>query len=851
MRTPRRRDGRARRALSAALLLVAVAAAGAAGAAEDGPASGASGWQGLLGDRPEPQLGGRWIVVLRGPSLAERIQRAGGADERQAKAWTRAIAARQEAVLARLAARGAPLAPEHRYIRTLNGFAAAIEPSALSVLDREREVEGVYPVRAGYPATHLRPEPLDGDAVSPASGRPPGIELPGFDGTGVTVAVLDTGVDLQHPYLRGRLLPGLDVLDPGSDARAQQNPTAAGRPERHATELAGLVAGANGPEGLHGVAPGASVLPIRIAGWQPDAQGGVAIYARTDQLLAGLELAVDPDADGDPHDAARVALVGVVEPFASFADGAVAKAVQGATALGTLVVAPAGNDGPAGPSYGSVGAPGGVPAALGVAAADERRRSPTVYVLLTAGLDVLAAGRRPLGGATVPEETLSAPVVALARPPVAEVGSPGGLQRLFDRRGYSRVAGRAVLLPPRTTSPEAIRELAVAGARAVLVDGPIPAGALGIDQPVEIPVVGVAGTTAAAVREALALRAPVRFSVGAASLDENPESGVAPFSSEGLALDAGLKPEVAASGIGLATAEPGRGEDGRARYGAVSGTSAAAALAAGAAALVAQARPELDAAALRGALVVSARPLPGADVAGTIDPSAAAAAELVVEPPTAGLGVVLRARTETGRTLTLRNVSRRPLEVVVDTGRVKATGVRITVAPRRLRLRPGAERELAVTARVRVRPTPPGALRGSLVLRVRNGRWLRIPWAVAAPVVRAPLVSRLVLSREAFEPSDTEPAVLAFVAGRVDGTRERPQLRPLAELAVDLYRGRTLVGTLARIRDVLPGRYAFGLTGRGPRGGRLRAGVYEIRVVGTPLDGGAPSESRAQIRIVR
>ncbi len=848
MRMRLRPDASPTLAVCAALLVLAAGATAAAAAVDQGGrTSGAAGWQGLLGDRPEPQLGGRWIVVLRGPSLADRVRRAGGADEARLKAWTRAIAARQDAVLARLALHGAPLVPEQRYVRTLNGFAASIEPSTLAALDREEDVEGVYPVRVAYPASHTA-APVDA-AVEPTPGAGPGLALPGFDGTGVTVALLDTGVDLQHPYLRGRLLPGLDVLDPGSDARAQQNPTESSRPERHGTELAGLVAGAGGPAGLHGVAPGASILPIRVAGWQPDAQGGVAIYARTDQLLAGLELAVDPDADGNTHDAARVALVGLVEPFASFGDGALARAVDGAAALGTLVVAPAGNDGPAGPSYGSIGGPGGVPASLGIAAADERPRSPTVHVLLTAGLDVLLAGRQPLGGAVLPKETLDTRVVALARPPSALVGAPGELERLFDQRGYSRVAGTAVLLPPRTTSPESVRELAAAGARAVLVDGPIPAGALGIDQPVEIPIVGVASTVAAQIRSALALGAPVRFSVGAADLGENPDSGVAPFSSEGLALDGGLKPELAAAGVGLATSEPGRGEDGTARYGAMSGTSTAAALAAGAAALVAQARPELDTAALRGALVASASPLPGAEVVGTIDPAAAATAELVVDPPTAGLGVVLAADAEAGRMLTLRNVSRRPLDVVFDAREPAAAGVTVMVAPRRLRLRPGAVREVALTVHVSVRPRPPSALRGTLVLRVRNGRWLRVPWAVAVPLANARLVSDLVLSRRTFEPSDTEPAVLAFVAGRVDGTAERPQLRPLAELAVDLYRGTRRLGTLARVRDVLPGRYAFGLTGRGPRGRRLPKGGYEIRVIGTPLDGGEPSESSVQFRI--
>ena len=81
-----------------------------------------------------------------------------------------------------------------------------------------------------------------------------------------------------------------------------------------------------GPPATRGVARGASVLPIRIAGWQPDGRGGYAVYSRTDQLIAGLERAVDPNGDGDAHDAARVALVGVGAPYAAFADDPAARA---------------------------------------------------------------------------------------------------------------------------------------------------------------------------------------------------------------------------------------------------------------------------------------------------------------------------------------------------------------------------------------------------------------------------------------------------------------------------------------------------------------------------------------------
>src|SRR5207302_8428597 len=136
----------------------------------------------------------------------------------------------------------------------------------------------------------------------------PGLAVPGQDGTGVTVAILDTGVDPSHPYLSESVLPGIDVIRPGSGGVAQRNPVVPGRPERHGTEVAGIVTGSDGPQGLHGVAPGASILPIRVAGWQPDAEGGYAVYSRTDQIIAGLEAAVDPDEDGATQDGARIAL---------------------------------------------------------------------------------------------------------------------------------------------------------------------------------------------------------------------------------------------------------------------------------------------------------------------------------------------------------------------------------------------------------------------------------------------------------------------------------------------------------------------------------------------------------------
>jgi minor extracellular serine protease Vpr len=825
-----------------ALLLVG----GASGA--DEPAAGAAGWESLLGDRPSPQLGGRWIVVLTKPSLATRVTAAGGvATEEQERTWTAEARNAQRVVIARLAFRGAPIEPEHAYYRIFNGFATPLDSRALAIVERDPDVEGVFPVRAALPAA-VDPSQID-DIFDAAGGRRADVGIPGFSGAGVTVALLDTGVDLVHPYIRSALLPGLDVLDPGGDASARQNPTAPGRPERHGTEMAGLVVGSGGPAGLAGVAPGASLLPIRVAGWLPDTSGGVSVYGRTDQLLAGIELAVDPNEDGDAHDAVRVALVGLVEPFAAFTDGPLAAAAAGASALDSLVVAAAGNDGPAGPAYGSIGGPGGAPAALTAGAIDTRRRSPTGHVLLLAGLRVLVSGNQPLGGVVAPAVSVSAPVVALPRAAPVVVGAAGGFSRLFDAVGYSRVGGAAVLLPRGTSSPEAVREVVVAGARAVLVDGPLPAGSLGTDVPVEVPILGLSANDADAVRAALRRSIPVTLAIGAAAFDTNAGRGVAaPFSSEGLAFDGGPKPEVSAAGIGLATADPGRNEDGAARYGTISGSSAAAALTAGAAALLAQARPDLDAAGLKQALVASSRRAAGATV-GTVDPAGAAAVELVADPPSVGLGAALAEDAQVERPVTLRNVSRRPLDITIEPGTADAADIAVDVAPRSARLRPGASLLIAVSARVPLLPHAPSALGGALRVKIRNGATLRVPWTIAVPLAKRDLIRSARLSNQAFKPSDIEPTVLTVIAGRVDGSPDRPQLLPLEQLSIDLYRGDRKLGRLALVRDLLPGRYSFGITGRGVNGRHLASGAYELRITAIPVGGGDADEETVPFTI--
>jgi minor extracellular serine protease Vpr len=822
----------------AALVTLLLGGAGARSAVPMVSSVDEAGWQGVLGARASVSTAQRFIVLLRAPSLTGRVAAAGGtASEVEMRRWTAAAHGAQEQFLSRLTASGARITPEHRYVRVLNAFSARLDPTSLALLDRDREVVGVYPVRIAYPMA------LEETAGLASATAVQGLTVPGQDGSGVTVALLDTGVDRSHPYLTESVLSGIDVISPGSGGVAQPNPTVPGRPERHGTELAGIVTGSNGPVGLQGVAPGASILPIRVAGWQPDAEGGYAVYSRTDQIIAGLEAAVDPNDDGDTQDAARIALLGIAEPYAAFADGPLARAVAGATALDILVVVPAGNDGRAGPIFGSIAGPGGAPAALTVAAADGRMAAPTVRVHVRAGLRVLFDGAMPLGGA--PTRTVTAGAV-----PVARAAASRGISGLFGEAGVSSVAGRAALLPRGVLSEETVEEAAAAGAVAVLVDGTLPAGAFSLDVPLGIPVVGLPEELAQAIRALRAAGVPVTVSIGAVDSARNAGGGsIAAFSSQGLAFDGGLKPEILAPGVAVPTAEPGRGEDGEIRYGTISGTSVAAAAAAGAAAVLAQGRPQAGAAELRCLLVGSSRSV-GSDVpsvAGVLDLESAVQQEVVAEPGALSFGTAGRRPLGVERSIVVRNVSSRTLSVVVETSR-QTEGVEVTVDPGSLRLRPGGSAPVVVRAETSGFSDQADAAVGELVLRVSRSRSVRVPWAVAAPDPTVDLLSGVSLETAAGRVSDATPAVLSLVVGAVVRGSE-PQVRPVGVLEVQLWRNGELRGVLAKRRELLPGRYTFGLTGRGPGGERLRQGSYTIRVVARPDDGTRRQAETVEYRV--
>ena len=72
-----------------------------------------------------------------------------------------------------------------------------------------------------------------------------------------------------------------------------------------------------------------------------------------------------------------------------------------------LVVAPAGNDGPAGAAYGDLAAPGGAPAALTVGAVDTRAHIAEARVVIRSGLQTLFDATMPFASDSAPPRARS------------------------------------------------------------------------------------------------------------------------------------------------------------------------------------------------------------------------------------------------------------------------------------------------------------------------------------------------------------------------------------------------------------------------------------------------------------
>ncbi|MFF4173954.1 S8 family serine peptidase [Streptomyces sp. NPDC001744] len=167
-------------------------------------------------------------------------------------------------------------------------------------------------------------------------------------GKGVTVAVLDNGVDSSMAELRGKVLPGRDFYnDKGGDGLANGEDTSP-----HGTNMALAIAGTGANGGVRGIAPDARILPLKVA----DAVGS---YGLVGYAGRAIRYAADNGAK-----VINISMAGVEsdEDIAKWQ-----KAVDYALAKDVLIFAGSGNDGDGGPLY-----PAATPGVVAVGALDTK-----------------------------------------------------------------------------------------------------------------------------------------------------------------------------------------------------------------------------------------------------------------------------------------------------------------------------------------------------------------------------------------------------------------------------------------------------------------------------------------------
>jgi subtilisin len=285
------------------------------------------------------------------------------------------------ALLAELAAGSS--VPRHRYA-SVPFLALRVGPAGLARLAASPRVRAVREDRVFALALDTSVPSVDADSLPPL----------GIDGTGQTLAVIDSGVNGEHPNLAGKVVgeacfsgrgPGQTGDCP--NGRKSQIGSGAGVPCTfhadcfHGTHVAGIASASLPPPNWPGVAPAATLISIRVATLETSAllcspAPAPCLVVVESDMLAGLELVYD-DFRHD-HDVAAVNLSIAGATYSSqstcdAANSAFKAAIDNLRSVGIATVAAAGNGGEAD----AIGEPACISSALSVSATNDGVTVPT------------------------------------------------------------------------------------------------------------------------------------------------------------------------------------------------------------------------------------------------------------------------------------------------------------------------------------------------------------------------------------------------------------------------------------------------------------------------------------------
>lgn len=397
----------------------------------------------------------------------------------------------------------------------------------------------------------------------------------GFTGEGVTVAVIDTGVDYTHPDLApnfGEYL-GWDFVDNDNDPQETPKGDPRGAETTHGSHVAGTIA-ANGQ--IKGVAPDATLLAYRVLG--PGGSGS------TENVVAAIERAVQ-----DGADVMNLSLGNSLNA----PDWATSIALDQAMAEGVVAVTSNGNSGP---NNWTVGSPGTSREAISVGAT---QLPYNVFTVATTSSDGVSYASSAVQGFPSEEELLSLNGQAFELVDVG-FGAPADFAGK-DLRGkialISRGAGIAFV--------DKATEAAKAGAEGAVLYNNV-AGTMPLIPGMAVPTIMLNQADGEALK-AKAATVTVSFNV---VFDKAVGETMADFSSRGPVIDTWMiKPDVSAPGVNIVSTVPTFNPDSPHGYGAKQGTSMASPHVAGAAAVILQANPGWGVYEVKSALMNTAEKL--------------------------------------------------------------------------------------------------------------------------------------------------------------------------------------------------------------------------------------------------